>query len=155
MSNGVDFSADSWMDSRAQKRPASNWVKRTELQKRMYNQRKRERRAAKNGKEPGPARVRSKESTLGRDTLMHGYRIKSKYGVSLEWYDAQLLKQMGVCYICKSPPARKRLSIDHCHKTGSVRKLLCDNCNKALGFAKDSSPILNAMIEYLEEHDNS
>lgn len=80
--------------------------------------------------------------------------LKSKYGVSMEWYDEQVLAQGGVCYICNRPPGNKSLAVDHCHKTGKVRKLLCHKCNVSLGNANDDAFILNAMIEYLEEHNN-
>jgi Recombination endonuclease VII len=41
-------------------------------------------------------------------------------------------------------------SIDHCHRTGSVRGLLCASCNSALGMVKDDPTILAALIEYLK-----
>lgn len=42
------------------------------------------------------------------------------------------------------------LSIDHCHKTGSVRGMLCGNCNNGLGRFKDSTELLKNAINYLE-----
>lgn len=47
----------------------------------------------------------------------------------------------------------RKLSIDHSHKTGKVRGLLCQRCNSALGLARDDSSILRKMAEYLESFD--
>lgn len=72
--------------------------------------------------------------------------------MSLEDYNLQLEKQDYCCYICKSYNNDKSLCVDHDHKTGKVRKLLCNNCNSALGYVKDRTDILNSMIDYLTEH---
>jgi len=66
------------------------------------------------------------------------------------------LKQNGKCAICKKPETRKtgnkirELSIDHCHKTGKVRGLLCDSCNNGLGRFKDSVKLLESALKYLK-----
>jgi hypothetical protein len=81
-----------------------------------------------------------------------------RYGMSLEDYNNMLAAQHGVCAICKqvetSKGARgtKPLFVDHCHVTGKVRKLLCDNCNQVIGRAKDSIDILQGAIKYLKEN---
>ena len=80
------------------------------------------------------------------------YQMKKNYGIQIKDYDAMLFAQNGVCAICsKEPPNhhKKRLNVDHCHKTGEVRGLLCDACNRALGLFKDSSDILTKAINYL------
>lgn len=77
------------------------------------------------------------------------YLIKKLYGLTLEQYNDMLVNQVGVCAICKEKPADRRLSVDHNHKTGKVRGLLCRNCNTALGGFKDSVLILKSAIEYL------
>lgn len=87
-------------------------------------------------------------------------RLKRIYNISIEEYDEMLLLQNGVCYICKSPPKNNTskqcsLAVDHCHKTGSVRKLLCFSCNVALGFVDDDISRLEKLIEYLKEHNTT
>jgi hypothetical protein len=71
-------------------------------------------------------------------------------------YEELLKVQNGVCAICgRTETARgqngelKRLAVDHCHKTGKVRGLLCFNCNAALGKFKDSPVLLAKAITYL------
>ncbi len=56
-----------------------------------------------------------------------------KYGVTIDWYEAQLAKQNGLCALCQKPPEEgRRLAVDHCHKSNKPRKLLCIQCNFAL-----------------------
>lgn len=60
------------------------------------------------------------------------------------------LEKQKLCAICHSAP-RSRLHIDHNHKTGKYRGLLCDNCNLGLGHFKDSPALLSKAINYLKE----
>ncbi len=68
-----------------------------------------------------------------------------------------LLAQDGCCAICKSSdPGRKKsqwFCVDHDHKTGEVRGLLCNSCNAGLGFLKDSIETLAQAIIYLKQAD--
>jgi hypothetical protein len=57
---------------------------------------------------------------------------RSRTGLSVEEYDAMLKAQGGGCAICGNPPKTRRLDVDHDHKTGKVRGLLCHRCNRAL-----------------------
>ncbi len=69
-----------------------------------------------------------------------------------EFYTAMFLRQGGVCAICREKPKLfRRLVVDHDHRTGRVRGLLCDNCNRAIGLLKDKSQILHKAIKYLDE----
>lgn len=47
-------------------------------------------------------------------------------------YEYRLKAQGGVCAICSKPPKRRRLCVDHNHRTGKVRGLLCDLCNRRI-----------------------
>lgn len=76
-----------------------------------------------------------------------------KYGISSEDYEAIVYAQNGRCAICGEIPesgkGKRGLHIDHDHKTGRFRALLCANCNQALGKVKENIDILWRMIIYL------
>ena len=72
-----------------------------------------------------------------------------KYNLTLKDYNDMLAIQENSCAICKHE-VDKRLSVDHCHKTGKVRGLLCSSCNFILGHADDSIEVLFNAIEYLK-----
>lgn len=78
-------------------------------------------------------------------------QLKKKYGITIEMYDNLYEQQKGLCKICLKQKEKKDryLHIDHCHKTGKVRGLLCRKCNWALGLINDDITILNNMKKYL------
>jgi hypothetical protein len=77
-------------------------------------------------------------------------KLKYKYGMTLTEYDAMFAEQGGVCAICKRPQIDgRRLAIDHDHRTGAVRGLLCNPCNQMLGAVGDNSLSLVNAIGYL------
>jgi hypothetical protein len=57
---------------------------------------------------------------------------RAQLGVTIADYDRMLEAQHGVCAICGNPPKTRRLDVDHDHKTGRVRGLLCHRCNRTL-----------------------
>lgn len=64
-----------------------------------------------------------------------------------------LQQQRGLCAVCQRPSRDGRsLCVDHDHKTGRVRGLLCSSCNKALGFVDDEVGILLGLALYLQQH---
>ena len=71
------------------------------------------------------------------------------YGLTLEQYDEMEKSQEGKCAICGIVPNR-RLDIDHNHKTGKVRQLLCSNHNTLIGLCNESIEDLQKVINYLE-----
>ena len=74
--------------------------------------------------------------------------LKMRYGLQQNEFLQISKKQKGKCLICKKKT--KRLCIDHNHKTGKVRGLLCQNCNAALGMVDENVVILKDMIRYLK-----
>jgi hypothetical protein len=109
-------------------------------------------------------RVRFKTSNKGREKSKlqyHGNKDKYKnwelirlFGITLEDYNRMLKEQNNVCYICNKPETskrRKKLSVDHCHKTNKVRGLLCSNCNLGLGNFQDNIEFLEKAILYLKK----
>ena len=81
---------------------------------------------------------------------------KYRYGISKEQYDALLAAQGGVCSICALAGTVKKekrsLCVDHDHKTGKIRGLLCHAHNFLVGYAHDSLPELSAAYHYLKHH---
>jgi len=80
-----------------------------------------------------------------------------RHGQTAEEYQALLEKQNGRCAICGvreghwSCRGREcRLALDHDHRTGAIRGLLCNNCNRGLGRFKDSVDLLEAALRYLQ-----
>lgn len=74
-------------------------------------------------------------------------------GFSWDEYQAKIIVQGGRCGICGTDkPGNKRVKtwhVDHCHKTGEIRKLLCHSCNTGLGHFKDDPSILQRAADYL------
>jgi hypothetical protein len=64
-----------------------------------------------------------------------------------------LEEQGGKCAVCGklNNEGRRRLAVDHDHKTGKVRGLLCGNCNTALGLVKEDPEILSLLADYLRK----
>lgn len=74
------------------------------------------------------------------------------YGISIHDYEAMLHAQGGVCAICGAAPKKKPLVVDHDHKTGKVRGLLCNGCNSGIGHFRDDITALDAAATYLRSH---
>lgn len=77
-----------------------------------------------------------------------GYLRKYRYGLDNDGYESLLTKQGNLCAICQEP---KKLLVDHNHKTGQVRGLLCGHCNKVLGFLNEDTSLLEGIKRYLEK----
>lgn len=81
------------------------------------------------------------------------YSLRSNFGITAAQYDAMLSEQGGVCLICKQKcRSGRRLAVDHCHRSGKLRGLLCGNCNNMLGRCGDSVAVLTEAISYLNKH---
>ena len=80
---------------------------------------------------------------------IEGYRIKYRYGLTIEDRDALREKQGDSCAICRHP-FDAAPHIDHCHATGKIRGLLCDRCNRGIGYFKDDPERLRAAALYVE-----
>lgn len=75
-----------------------------------------------------------KENRAAILTKTRAAHLKRCYGVTVLWYEEMLAKQDGRCAICKKAHRTgRRLAVDHCHKTGKVRWLLCVGCNAHVG----------------------
>lgn len=77
--------------------------------------------------------------------------VSKRYGISIEDYDLLVLKQGGSCKICGVVGDPYKLFVDHDHKTGRVRGLLCGKCNFGIGQFNDDPQLLSRAAEYLHE----
>ena len=73
----------------------------------------------------------------------------AKYGMTEDQYQAIYEIQEKKCAICGALPKSRRLAVDHSHKTGYVRGLLCYRCNYALGLLRDDATVAQAVVTYL------
>jgi len=81
------------------------------------------------------------------------YLRKKKFGVTQAEFDLRLQIQDSKCAICLQPERenrRKQLCLDHNHRTGQVRGLLCSRCNRILGYVHEDTTILTRAVRYLE-----
>lgn len=76
-------------------------------------------------------------------------RILQRYGISYREY-IKYLQEQPICPLCKK---RKAEVVDHCHKTGKVRGIICNYCNVALHLIEDK-PSLYRAIKYLNNQLN-
>lgn len=80
--------------------------------------------------------------------------LKAKYGITPEEYEILLISQDNRCAICKieKEKLRRSLAVDHCHRTGKIRGLLCDRCNVFIGYADENVEKLASSIKYIKKH---
>lgn len=78
-------------------------------------------------------------------------KLRTRFSIGPDEYAAMHADQDGKCAICGSTPP-DTLHVDHCHKGGQIRQLLCRQCNALLGNCQDKPEILRSAIAYLERH---
>ncbi len=81
-------------------------------------------------------------------------KLKKNFNLSLEDYNDMFNKQNGECACCGVHQSSLSISlaVDHCHKTGKIRKLLCKRCNLVLGLVEEDINLLLNLINYISEH---
>ena len=81
--------------------------------------------------------------------------LMNRYKITLEEYDAMVIKQDNKCGICgregNSHSNTRHLDVDHCHNTGLIRGLLCNRCNQSMGKVKDNPELLMLMYKWLTQ----
>ena len=98
-------------------------------------------------------RARAKDRNRERDpdkTREKNWKWKG-IALTVQEYDAMLKAQNGLCAICQKHQNEFRIhfAVDHDHKTGEVRKLLCFPCNSGLGKFNDDLELLKKAVVYL------
>jgi len=133
----------------------SEYVRRPEV-KSVALMRQRER--YKNPKIKETNRIKSEQfrkSENGKKYIFNHY-LKYNYGIDSQKYMEMFESQSGCCAICKRHQShfKKRLALDHNHKTGAIRELLCKPCNTSLGNVEEDINRILAMIKYLKKHNS-
>jgi len=105
------------------------------------------------------AKAQSKNKASKEHTALVNLKqqIRRRYGLTLEQYYQMIKDQDNKCAICGNPETAvdprtnkvRALSVDHCHKTGKVRKLLCSACNNGLGCFRDNPKLTIKATNYL------
>ena len=101
----------------------------------------------------GPGHVPGRKSKLPMSLSEKAQTMKNMYGITPEDYSRMHDEQLGGCAICgKEIPStwKEGVNIDHDHKTGEVRGLLCPGCNKGLSNFGDNGNTLLSAREYLD-----
>lgn len=91
-----------------------------------------------------------------KECMIERNRVRS-LGVTNLDYEKMFIEQQGLCGICKcklNSSRYTRFAVDHNHKTGDVRGLLCTNCNTGIGLLKDNIIVLNNAIKYLQSNED-
>ena len=102
-------------------------------------------------------RERVKQARKSNPSLFKINKIKSTYGLSAEEYVHLLDRQKHMCPICDREISgevnseKLKAFVDHDHKTGVVRGILCLYCNSLIGYCREDKRILEAAIEYLKK----
>jgi hypothetical protein len=84
--------------------------------------------------------------------------LKYNYKITMNDYNTLLKNQNNVCKICKQKETAKykgklrKLSVDHCHKTGKIRGILCMKCNRGIGYFNDNILLFKNVIKYLKRN---
>ncbi len=102
------------------------------------------------------AQERFRVTAKGKDVMSRA-NDKRRYGLVPGERDAMEVRQNGVCAICGKPPSKRRLHVDHCHscakidKRGSIRGLLCFQCNRGY-FHSDPGLLMYAAVYFSRHH---
>jgi nitrate/TMAO reductase-like tetraheme cytochrome c subunit len=81
------------------------------------------------------------------------HKRTKRLGMTVEQFWNMYENQKGKCVICLQDIAAENSAIDHNHKTGKIRGILCKSCNRGIGLLKDSSEVLNRGSNYLLENE--
>lgn len=98
---------------------------------------------------------REERKRIARDvdpSVKRDARLRRQYGIGASEFDAILHKQGGRCAICRATVGdgmNRPLYVDHCHKAGVVRGLLCSSCNFGIGKFRDDPELLIKAADYL------
>lgn len=99
-------------------------------------------------------REKRRQNPLPKERIQN-YQLKYHYGISKDEYDALYIVQKGKCGICNvfldEKTNKTHSCLDHNHKNGHIRLLLCRRCNSGIGLFDENPECLKNAARYLEE----
>lgn len=103
---------------------------------------------------------KARERRVASNKKVNLQRLGLKKPLTMEEYEALVKQHNNLCAICKRPSSHRNyktgsivaLAVDHDHKTGQLRGLLCMGCNQGLGMFLENTDTLRAAIAYLEQY---
>lgn len=100
------------------------------------------------------ARAREAANPEKYQRIRRNAHLKREYGITLDEYESMLTVQDGRCAICGTtePGGHGTFAVDHCHKQGDIRELLCQPCNTGIGMLGEDPDRLLAAALYLLRH---
>jgi len=104
-------------------------------------------------KAPGCDKPRACSGTYCQTHYMRPRKRLNRYGLTHEQFEAMLASQDGRCAVCQTPKTKGvGWCVDHDHVTGQVRGILCDACNKGIGFLQDDPDVIAGAAWYVRKH---
>lgn len=93
----------------------------------------------------------TKQYKVSSSVIRKGH-LKLKYGITTKEYDTLLKHQRNRCGACKRHESlfQRRLAVDHCHKTKTIRGLLCNYCNHRV-IGRHTLEWLEGAVDYLRD----
>ena len=99
---------------------------------------------------PPRKKLGKRERTARARRSRHNSHLKEAYGITIQDYDKLLEAQGGRCAICKGGTSKRHFAVDHNHKNGNVRGLLCARCNTGLARFMDNITNLRRAVRYMK-----
>ena len=98
----------------------------------------------------------TKEWNIKNEHRRRELYLQRTYGISENEYNAMLLNQNNSCLLCRTEFSdtwgANAPVVDHCHNTGKVRGILCNECNRGLGYFHDNIKALENAVDYLRSN---
>lgn len=104
--------------------------------------------------DPEKYRAQARRRYCPKKSKEQGWKQAGIVDMTYDRYNELLERQNHCCAVCSTHKSKfkKALCVDHNHATGKARGLLCDNCNRALGYLKESEEIVHNLLNYIQCH---
>ena len=99
---------------------------------------------------PARKKLGKREATRRARRSRHNSHLKEAYGITIKDYDKLLASQDGKCAICRGGTSKRHFAVDHNHKNGNVRGLLCARCNTGLARFMDNISTIRRAVKYMK-----